>query len=168
MPVHLGEKGHPGLGPGDVVIVTGGARGATSFIAEALAPLGVRLVLLGRTESLGVSLEGDEAADQPEIREILESRGLGDAYAQVREIPAAFARELALAPPDACDTLLVRALPATRTARLTIEPPRVSPGRRPVELAGGGLPLIDVVTDLDEVRGISAPSGRSTTTAISG
>uniref|UniRef100_A0A7C5EMD4 SDR family NAD(P)-dependent oxidoreductase n=1 Tax=Desulfobacca acetoxidans TaxID=60893 RepID=A0A7C5EMD4_9BACT len=39
----------PLLKPGDVVVISGGARGVTPYLAQALAPFSPRLVLLGRT-----------------------------------------------------------------------------------------------------------------------
>jgi len=38
------------LNPGDVVIISGGARGVTPYLGRVLAPYGVRVALLGRTE----------------------------------------------------------------------------------------------------------------------
>jgi acyl transferase domain-containing protein/NAD(P)H-dependent flavin oxidoreductase YrpB (nitropropane dioxygenase family)/NAD(P)-dependent dehydrogenase (short-subunit alcohol dehydrogenase family)/acyl carrier protein len=37
------------LNPGDVVVISGGARGVTPYLARALAPYGPRVALLGRT-----------------------------------------------------------------------------------------------------------------------
>ncbi|WP_449241789.1 SDR family NAD(P)-dependent oxidoreductase, partial [Desulfovibrio sp.] len=56
----------PAIRPGDVLLISGGAKGVTARLAAELAPLGPRLVLLGR------SPEGDEE------RAVLENlRGLG-------------------------------------------------------------------------------------------
>jgi acyl transferase domain-containing protein/NAD(P)H-dependent flavin oxidoreductase YrpB (nitropropane dioxygenase family)/NAD(P)-dependent dehydrogenase (short-subunit alcohol dehydrogenase family) len=38
------------LNPGDVVVISGGARGVTPYLARALAPMSPRLALLGRTK----------------------------------------------------------------------------------------------------------------------
>jgi acyl transferase domain-containing protein/NAD(P)H-dependent flavin oxidoreductase YrpB (nitropropane dioxygenase family)/NAD(P)-dependent dehydrogenase (short-subunit alcohol dehydrogenase family)/acyl carrier protein len=38
------------LNPGDVVVISGGARGVTPYLARALAPFGPRVALLGRTK----------------------------------------------------------------------------------------------------------------------
>ncbi len=38
------------LNPGDVVVISGGARGVTPYLARALAPYGPRVALLGRTK----------------------------------------------------------------------------------------------------------------------
>ncbi len=38
------------LNPGDVIVISGGARGVTPYLARALAPYAVRVALLGRTE----------------------------------------------------------------------------------------------------------------------
>ena len=43
------EAGHPEIAPGDVIILSGGAGGITYQLARILAPLGCRLVFLGRT-----------------------------------------------------------------------------------------------------------------------
>lgn len=57
------------LNPGDVVVISGGARGVTPYLARALAPYGPRLALLGRTKldpkvdyDALVRSAGDEAA----------------------------------------------------------------------------------------------------------
>ena len=48
-PLSLPEKPTLELGPEDVVVISGGARGVTWHIAKALAPFRSRVVLLGRT-----------------------------------------------------------------------------------------------------------------------
>ena len=49
-PLHLTSEPKLELGAGDVVVVSGGAKGVTYRIARALAPFRPRIVLLGRTE----------------------------------------------------------------------------------------------------------------------
>ncbi|MBW2058784.1 MAG: SDR family NAD(P)-dependent oxidoreductase [Deltaproteobacteria bacterium] len=49
-PLSLEDRSGIRLGNGDVVVISGGARGVTYHIARALAPFKLRLVLLGRTE----------------------------------------------------------------------------------------------------------------------
>jgi len=49
-PLSLGHPSELALKAGDVVVISGGARGVTYHIAQALAPFKPRIVLLGRTE----------------------------------------------------------------------------------------------------------------------
>ena len=49
-PLHLTSEPELKLGAGDVVVISGGAKGVTYRIARALAPFKPRIVLLGRTE----------------------------------------------------------------------------------------------------------------------
>jgi len=47
----------PNIGPGDVVICSGGGSGITPFLLRGFIPFGCRLVLLGRTEVEPISLD---------------------------------------------------------------------------------------------------------------
>ncbi|MBW1840675.1 MAG: SDR family NAD(P)-dependent oxidoreductase, partial [Deltaproteobacteria bacterium] len=49
-PLPLTDEHELELGTGDVIVISGGAKGVTSRIARALAPFKPRVVLLGRTE----------------------------------------------------------------------------------------------------------------------
>ena len=62
-PLNLGAKRHETLRPGDVVVVSGGARGITPHLAAALAPFRPHLILLGRTRMGG---EDSSAESSPE------------------------------------------------------------------------------------------------------
>ncbi len=73
-----GEGGHPGLGPGSVVLLTGGARGITARVAVGLARAsGCHLELVGRTPAP----TGDEhpmtaaATDRIALRRVLAQAG---------------------------------------------------------------------------------------------
>jgi len=48
-PAMYESDGHLELGPGDVIVFSGGAYGITPFLARSLAPLGCTMVFLGRT-----------------------------------------------------------------------------------------------------------------------
>ncbi|MBU1565892.1 MAG: SDR family NAD(P)-dependent oxidoreductase [Proteobacteria bacterium] len=57
------------IGQDDVVLVSGGARGITSFVARALAVCGCRIVLIGRSEA-------DRTGDIEDIHDIAAQPGL--------------------------------------------------------------------------------------------
>jgi|UniRef100_A0A7V6A1L5 acyl transferase domain-containing protein/NAD(P)H-dependent flavin oxidoreductase YrpB (nitropropane dioxygenase family)/NAD(P)-dependent dehydrogenase (short-subunit alcohol dehydrogenase family)/acyl carrier protein len=65
------------LDPGDVVVMSGGARGVTPLLAKALAPLSPRLALLGRTK-LDPEVDYDallrSGADEAALRRFLKKR----------------------------------------------------------------------------------------------
>ena len=79
-----GPAGEAPIGPGDVVVVTGGARGVTAEVAVALAgAFRPNLVLLGRSPE--PTAEPDWLAplrDEAEIKRALHSRGNGQASPQ--------------------------------------------------------------------------------------
>jgi len=56
------------LGPEDLVVLSGGGRGITPFIAQALAPTGCKLALLGRTD-----LDPGQSPYQEAAREVAEN-----------------------------------------------------------------------------------------------
>lgn len=74
-PLMPDRAGEPALRLGDVVLVSGGARGITPHLAAALAPLEVKLVLLGRSPT---AVDGS----LPEVVQRLRGLGLEAAYHQ--------------------------------------------------------------------------------------
>jgi len=74
----LAEEPDLRLNRGDVVVVSGGGKGITAWLARALAPFGPRLVLLGRTQP-DASMDYDAILDaqgpiESAIRDYLEER----------------------------------------------------------------------------------------------
>ena len=99
-------------------------------------------------------VEGAGMAEDPEVREILQRKGVG--YIHVNELAGLFCRELFVASADDDWVMFMRGLPALKTARIndTINP---LPGG---ELEGGtvassceNLPMIEGITSLDMRQG---------------
>ena len=95
-------------------------------------------------------IEGAGMAENPELRELLQRKGVG--YIHADELAGLFCRELFVAPADDVWVLFMRKLPTLRTVRLD-ESSRPSQGG---EFAGGTLslspeqfPMIDRVVSMD-------------------
>ena len=95
-------------------------------------------------------IEGAGMADDPELRELLQRKGVG--YIHVNELAGLFCRELLVAPADDVWVMFMRTLPPVKTA------PRLDTSRPSIkgELAGGtlslrpeGFPLIEEISGLD-------------------
>ncbi|MBI4859594.1 MAG: SDR family NAD(P)-dependent oxidoreductase [Candidatus Riflebacteria bacterium] len=97
-------------------------------------------------------VEGAGMADQPEVRELLELRGLGDAFVHMREVAAVVCQELALCSAARDSVMPVRALPAVKGFRVRGGGPP-DPGLLPtttgLALSRRDFPLIDAVERLD-------------------
>ena len=50
LPLDFTDQSAPLIEPGDVIVLSGGARGITSYMARSLSPFGANLVLLGTTQ----------------------------------------------------------------------------------------------------------------------
>ncbi len=111
----------PALGPDDVVVVSGGARGVTAAcVIELAARTQARFVLLGRSR-----IDGDEPA---EARRASDEPALMKALAPTAGSPAALRKQVA-------------AILATREARATLAAIEASGGRAryvPVDVADAG------------------------------
>jgi NAD(P)-dependent dehydrogenase (short-subunit alcohol dehydrogenase family)/acyl carrier protein len=99
-------------------------------------------------------IEGAGMAEDPEVREMLQRKGVG--YIHVHELAGLFCRELFVASADDDWVMFMRRLPALKTARIndTLNP---LPGG---ELGGGtvasrceNLPMIEGITSLDMRQG---------------
>ncbi len=83
VPWRLGDTPRFELTSEDVVVVSGGGRGITSYLARNLVPFGCRMVLLGRSELRGGAEKGSPNAGTAEILDTLEdlkSSGLDASY----------------------------------------------------------------------------------------
>ena len=72
-------------------------------------------------------IEGAGMADDPELRELMQLKGMGDAYITVNELAELFYRELFLGPAQEHWVMPIRTLPPLKTVRLDLEeahPPR--------------------------------------------
>ena len=78
-PLSLTARSGLELGPEDVVVISGGAKGVTWHIAKALAALKPRIVLLGRTElnpaAAYSALRNAEAPPESGLRRLLKKKG---------------------------------------------------------------------------------------------
>ena len=66
-------------------------------------------------------IEGAGMADDPELRELMQLKGMGESYISVGELAELFYRELFLGPPDEHWVMPIRTLPALKTVRLDLE-----------------------------------------------
>jgi len=99
-------------------------------------------------------IEGAGMAEDPEVREMLQRKGVG--YIHVHELAGLFCRELFVASPDDDWVMFMRRLPALKTARINGAIRPSSGG----ELSAGAvafscetLPLIEGITSLDMRHG---------------
>jgi len=78
-PLSLTGRSGLELGPEDVVVISGGAKGVTWHIARALAAFKPRIVLLGRTELSPVAsysaLRNAKAQSEPVLRRLFKKKG---------------------------------------------------------------------------------------------
>jgi malonyl CoA-acyl carrier protein transacylase/NAD(P)-dependent dehydrogenase (short-subunit alcohol dehydrogenase family) len=101
-------------------------------------------------------IEGAGMADTPEVRELLELKGMGGAYVHVAEISEIFCRELFLGPPTDSWTLWARTLPSVKTARVDLQEPTPKAGEQSivgVSFYEGDFPMIDACRRLDLEKG---------------
>lgn len=102
------------------------------------------------------AIEGAGMADNPEMRELLELKGLGGGYVHVTEMGELFCRELFLGPPDDTKTMWVRTLPEVKTARVDLQEPTPKAGEQSiagVSFHERDLPMIETCHRLDLSKG---------------
>ena len=95
-------------------------------------------------------IEGAGMAEDPELRELLQRKGV--AYIHAHELAGLFCRELLVAPADDVRVMFMRSLPALKTALLNATTPSPLAGELDggtVSLRPGDFPLIEKVTCLD-------------------
>jgi len=97
-------------------------------------------------------IEGAGMADDPELRELMQLKGMGDAYITVNELAELFYRELFLGPAQEHWVMPIRTLPPLKTVRLDLEEP--SPGPGYISAAGvtyreNEFPMIQTIHHLD-------------------
>ncbi|MDQ7788234.1 MAG: SDR family NAD(P)-dependent oxidoreductase [Thermodesulfovibrionales bacterium] len=99
-------------------------------------------------------IEGAGMAEDPEVRKMLERKGVG--YIHVNELAELFCRELFVAPGDDDWVMFMRRLPAVKTARIndTVYPlPAGQLGGGTVNFSGENLPMIESITSIDMRQG---------------
>jgi malonyl CoA-acyl carrier protein transacylase len=99
-------------------------------------------------------IEGAGMAEDPEVRNMLEGRGIG--YIHVNELAGLFCRELFVAPAEDDWVMFMNRLPAVKTARINdISNPLSGDelGGGTVNFSGESLPMIDAVTSIDMRQG---------------
>ncbi|HEY3382688.1 MAG TPA: SDR family NAD(P)-dependent oxidoreductase [Vicinamibacterales bacterium] len=150
------------VGLSSLAAVTGNA-GQANYAAASRAMAGLIRAWSGdgshlRGQTLWLPpIKGLGMASGREIRELLERRGLGDAYAGVDEVGTAFAHELVLAQGAHSDAILVRMHPPVRTVRFQADAPAADSAATapaPVEFDSGEFPLLDRVEVLDRTHGL--------------
>ncbi len=101
-------------------------------------------------------IEGVGMADNPEIRELLELKGMGHAYIHVTEMSELFCRELFLGSPSDAWVMWARDLPEVKSARIDFQEPtleaceQLSAG---VSFQKRDLPMIQICHRLDIEKG---------------
>jgi hypothetical protein len=73
-------------------------------------------------------IEGAGMANDPELRELMQLKGMGDAYITVGELTELFYRELFLGPAQEHWVMPIRTLPPLKTVRLDLEERPPDPG----------------------------------------
>jgi hypothetical protein len=73
-------------------------------------------------------IEGAGMADDPELRELMQLKGMGEAYISVSELAELFYRELFLGPAQEHWVMPIRTLPPLKTVRLNLQEPEPAPG----------------------------------------
>jgi len=73
-------------------------------------------------------IQGAGMADDPELRELMRLKGMGDAYISVGELAELFYRELFLGPAQEHWVMPIRTLPPIKTVRLNLEEGPPVPG----------------------------------------
>jgi hypothetical protein len=73
-------------------------------------------------------IEGAGMADDPELRELMRLKGMGEAYISVGELTELFYRELFLGPAQEHWVMPIRTLPPLKTVRLDLEERPPAPG----------------------------------------
>jgi malonyl CoA-acyl carrier protein transacylase len=82
-----------------------------------------------RTKALMLPpVQGAGMADDPELRELMRLKGMGEAYISVGELAEMFYRELFLGPAHEHWVMPIRTLPPLKTVRLNLEAPPPVPG----------------------------------------
>jgi acyl transferase domain-containing protein/NAD(P)H-dependent flavin oxidoreductase YrpB (nitropropane dioxygenase family)/NAD(P)-dependent dehydrogenase (short-subunit alcohol dehydrogenase family)/acyl carrier protein/3-hydroxymyristoyl/3-hydroxydecanoyl-(acyl carrier protein) dehydratase len=102
------------------------------------------------------SIEGAGMADNPEIRELLELKGMGQAYVHVAELSEFFCRELFLAPHSDVWVMLARTLPEVKTTRVDLKELPQDKGEQSsagVSFQESDLPMIQACHRLDIKKG---------------
>jgi NAD(P)-dependent dehydrogenase (short-subunit alcohol dehydrogenase family) len=74
-------------------------------------------------------IEGAGMANDPELRELMRLKGMGESYISVGELAELFYRELFLGPPSEPWVMPIRTLPPLKTVRLNLAEPPPAPGR---------------------------------------
>jgi len=95
-------------------------------------------------------IEGAGMAEDPELRELLQRKGV--AYIHANELAGLFCRELLVAPADDVRVMFMRSLPALKTVLLNDATPSSLAGELDggtVSLSPGDFPLIERVISLD-------------------
>jgi acyl transferase domain-containing protein/NAD(P)H-dependent flavin oxidoreductase YrpB (nitropropane dioxygenase family)/NAD(P)-dependent dehydrogenase (short-subunit alcohol dehydrogenase family)/acyl carrier protein len=101
-------------------------------------------------------IEGTGMADSPEIKALLQLKGMGEAYVHADELGELFSRELVLGDGSAPWIMPVRVLPQVKTTRLELPPPE---SREPLTAAGvtftsQEMPMIQRIYRLDLKEGV--------------
>jgi NAD(P)-dependent dehydrogenase (short-subunit alcohol dehydrogenase family)/acyl carrier protein len=73
-------------------------------------------------------IQGAGMADDPELRELMRLKGMGESYISVGELAELFYRELFLGPAHEHWVMPIRTLPPLKTVRLDLEEPPPAPG----------------------------------------
>jgi acyl transferase domain-containing protein/NAD(P)H-dependent flavin oxidoreductase YrpB (nitropropane dioxygenase family)/NAD(P)-dependent dehydrogenase (short-subunit alcohol dehydrogenase family)/acyl carrier protein len=82
-----------------------------------------------RTKALMLPpIQGAGMADDPELRELMRLKGMGEAYISVGELAELFYRELFLGPAQEHWVMPIRSLPPLKTVRLKLEESPAGPG----------------------------------------
>ena len=82
-----------------------------------------------RTKALMLPpIEGAGMADDPDLRELMRLKGMGESYIRVNELAELFCRELFLGPAQDHWVMPIRTLPQLKTVQLTLAEPPPEPG----------------------------------------
>jgi NAD(P)-dependent dehydrogenase (short-subunit alcohol dehydrogenase family) len=125
-------------------------RAMEAFLAAQSEPVMAKILILPPIEGTGM-------ADDPEVKELLKLKGMGDAYVHVGELAELFCRELFLGPREEQAVMLARALPAIPATRISLSVPAMGDDTLPVPamvFPAGTLPMLDRVERLDLQEGV--------------
>jgi NAD(P)-dependent dehydrogenase (short-subunit alcohol dehydrogenase family) len=101
-------------------------------------------------------VQGAGMADDPELRELMRLKGMGESYISVGELAELFYRELFLGPAQEHLVMPTRTLPPLKTVRLNLEEGPPVPGciiTAGVAYRDYELPMIQTIHDLEVVAG---------------